>query len=102
MPDKAALPVRARTTAAFLVAAALALAAPGAARAETTAATVEAQHLTGVLPDGATWIADLPAQGRWNGTLLLFSHGFGPAVAQDAPSGAARDALLAEGYALAG
>ncbi|MET8805087.1 alpha/beta hydrolase [Streptomyces sp. NPDC004546] len=57
-------------------------------------------HLTGTLPDGATWIADVPA--HWNGTLLLFSHGFGPTVAKDAPSDAVRTELLAEGYAMAG
>ena len=30
-----------------------------------------------------TWIADVPA--NWNGTLLLYSHGFGPLTAADAP-----------------
>ncbi|MEV5750591.1 hypothetical protein AB0L00_22450 [Actinoallomurus sp. NPDC052308] len=66
-----------------------------------TAATAPApSHTTGTLADGATWIADVPAP--WNGTLLLFSHGYGPTVAQDAPSDEARSALLAEGYALAG
>ena len=34
--------------------------------------------------------------------LLLFSHGFGPLVAGDAPDSASADALLARGYALAG
>ncbi|MEV1026021.1 alpha/beta hydrolase [Streptomyces sp. NPDC050264] len=92
------MPVRVRATAA-LVAAVFCLAAPGTARADAAA---EAQHLTGTLADGATWIADTPAPGHWNGTLLLFSHGFGPTVAQNAPSDAARGALLAEGYALAG
>ncbi|MFF4587214.1 alpha/beta hydrolase [Streptomyces sp. NPDC001388] len=57
-------------------------------------------HLTGTLADGATWVADVPE--RWNGTLLLFSHGFGPTVARNAPTDAVRDALLAEGYAMAG
>ncbi|MFJ8826684.1 alpha/beta hydrolase [Streptomyces sp. NPDC102467] len=92
------MPARIRVTAALAAAAALCLAAPGTARADTAAA----QHLTGTLADGATWIADAPAPGQWNGTLLLFSHGFGPTVAQDAPSDAARAALLAEGYALTG
>ncbi|MBO1329944.1 alpha/beta fold hydrolase [Streptomyces sp. VRA16 Mangrove soil] len=64
------------------------------------AGTADPRSLTGTLPDGATWIADVPA--HWNGTLLLFSHGFGPTVAQDAPSDAVRTELLAEGYALAG
>ncbi|MGW5658381.1 alpha/beta hydrolase [Streptomyces humi] len=59
-----------------------------------------ADHYSGTLSDGATWIADKPAQ--WNGTLLLFSHGFGPTTAADAPSTAARQALLDAGYALVG
>lgn len=67
-----------------------------AAHADAAAAA----HLTGTLSDGAGWIADVPA--RWNGTLLLFSHGFGPTVAKDAPSDAVRTELLAEGYAMAG
>ncbi|WP_051218053.1 alpha/beta hydrolase family protein [Nocardioides insulae] len=31
-------------------------------------------QLTGELPDGATWQAEIPAD--WNGTAVLFSHGF--------------------------
>jgi hypothetical protein len=41
----------------------------------------------------------------WNGTLVLFSHGYAPGPAtppRDAPTPAAAAALLAEGYALAG
>ncbi|HET8978255.1 MAG TPA: hypothetical protein VFN87_08855 [Solirubrobacteraceae bacterium] len=63
-------------------------------------------HFTGTLPDGATWIADVPA--NWNGTLLLYSHGYGPLLAADAPnpptpqSPNVQQALLARGYALAG
>jgi hypothetical protein len=45
-------------------------------------------------------VADFPAS--WNGTLLLYSHGFGPLVAQDAPDPGTQAALLAAGYALAG
>lgn len=59
-----------------------------------------AGHLTGTLADGATWIADVPED--WNGTLLVFSHGFGALVASNAPSEAVRTALLAKGYAMAG
>lgn len=66
----------------------------------TGARAATADHYSGTLSDGATWIADEPA--RWNGTLLLFSHGFGPTTAADAPSAAARQALLDAGYALAG
>ncbi|GAB3973363.1 alpha/beta hydrolase [Actinoallomurus acanthiterrae] len=79
------------------VTAALAL---GAAALTGAASAATPSHLGGTLADGATWVADLPA--RWNGTLLLFSHGYGPTAAQDAPSDGARTALLAEGYALAG
>lgn len=60
--------------------------------------------------DHSNWIIEKPAAG-WNGTLLLYSHGFRPATsgnhsAQDAPTGVygpyAKSALLAQGYALAG
>ncbi|WP_405995150.1 alpha/beta hydrolase [Streptomyces sp. NBC_00986] len=66
----------------------------------TGAQAATAGHYSGTLADGATWIADTPEQ--WNGTLLLFSHGFGPTTAADAPSPAVSQALLAAGYALAG
>ncbi|NEC87563.1 DUF6351 family protein [Streptomyces sp. SID12501] len=59
-----------------------------------------AGHLTGTLADGATWIADVPDD--WNGTLVVFSHGFSPQIAQNAPTEAVRVELLAQGYALAG
>src|SRR5579871_3653129 len=59
-----------------------------------------AGHYTGTLPDGGTWIADVPA--NWNGTLLLYSHGYGPIVAADAPDPNTAAALLSMGYALAG
>ncbi|WP_225094640.1 alpha/beta hydrolase [Streptomyces sp. CoH27] len=81
---------------ATLASTALATSPAPAAEADAPAAS----HLTGTLSDGATWIADVPA--RWNGTLLLFSHGFGPTVAKDAPSDAVRTELLAEGYAMTG
>jgi len=77
-----------------LLAAAASVAAP-----EAVPAAADTQ-VTGTLPDGASWIADLPAQ--WNGTLLLYSHGFGPLTAADAPDPATATALLARGYALAG
>lgn len=59
-------------------------------------------HTESALPDGAKWAATVPA--NWNGTLLLWSHGYAatlPKVAEDAPR-QHRDALLAAGYALAG
>ncbi|MCU7729142.1 hypothetical protein ODJ79_35970 [Actinoplanes sp. KI2] len=66
------------------------------AHADTAVVT----HYTGTLADGATWVADVPAD--WRGTLLLYSHGFGTLTAADAPSDADRQALLDRGYALAG
>jgi hypothetical protein len=63
-------------------------------------ASAATDHSTGTLRDGATWIADVPS--GWNGTLLLYSHGYGPPTAADAPDGQTQADLLAEGYALAG
>ena len=80
------------TTAAAL---AVSMAVPAAVSAAPTST-----HFTGTLADGATWIADLPAQ--WNGTLLLYSHGFGTLSPADSPDPATAAALLARGYALAG
>ncbi|WP_410573100.1 alpha/beta hydrolase [Amycolatopsis sp. cmx-4-61] len=57
-------------------------------------------HYTGQLPDGASWVADVPAS--WNGTVILYSHGFGPLVARNAPDEPTAQALLAGGYALIG
>jgi pimeloyl-ACP methyl ester carboxylesterase len=60
-------------------------------------------HYTGSLPDGATWVADVPA--NWNGTLLLYSHGYNPLPdnpARNAPDPTTAAALLGRGYALAG
>src|SRR6516164_7201761 len=87
------------TVGAGLLAVAAALAVPAAAPAAVSAAP-PGGHVTGTLPDGAGWVADVPAQ--WNGTLLLYSHGFGFLTAEDAPDPATSAALLARGYALAG
>jgi hypothetical protein len=84
-----------RAAGALALAAACALMAAGSASAAATAT-----HYTGTLRDGATWIADVPA--NWNGTLLLYSHGYGPLTAADAQNPAAQQALLNDGYALAG
>ena len=57
----------------------------------------------GTTADGGQWIADFPSPiSNWNGTLLLYSHGFGPPLAADAPDPNTKAALLARGYALAG
>jgi hypothetical protein len=90
----------AATAAVTLVAAGTALAAPGQASAVTASAAAPGTQVTGTLANGTVWIAEYPA--NWNGTLLLYSHGFGPLTAADAPDPATAAALLAEGYALAG
>ena len=87
------------TMRAGLLATAAALAVSMAAPAAASAAP-SSTHFTGTLADGATWIADLPAQ--WNGTLLLYSHGFGTLSPADSPDPATAADLLARGYALAG
>jgi hypothetical protein len=51
--------------------------------AETPDAT--AHTITGTLPDGSTYLFEVPA--NWNGTLLLYSHGYNAG-----PSNPARDA----------
>lgn len=82
-----------------LLTAAAALAVTAAVPTPASAAP-SSGHFTGTLADGTIWIADVPAS--WNGTLLLYSHGFGPLAAADAPDPATQAALLARGYALAG
>ncbi len=72
--------------------------ASASAGAAPTAPTPGAYQ--GHLADGAQWIADVPA--NWNGVLLLYSHGYGPLVAADAPDPTTKQALLNMGYALAG
>ncbi|MEU4561787.1 hypothetical protein AB0F72_25675 [Actinoplanes sp. NPDC023936] len=69
------------------------------APAPATAAPPAGEH-RGTLASGATWLGHVPE--RWNGTVLLFAHGFGPLRAQDAPNDQVRDLLLGEGYALVG
>ncbi len=68
---------------------------PAAAQAE-----VVTRAYTGTLADGAGWVADVPTP--WNGTLILYSHGYGPLAAKDAPDPATKQILLGEGYALVG
>lgn len=59
---------------------------------------------TGTLPDGATFLMEIPSP--WNGTLLLYSHGYVPPGAKnsahDVGDPATRAFLLANGFALAG
>jgi len=88
------------------VAASTLLAAPVALPVALTAPAAAATGpitLDGTLPDGAKYRLEVPA--NWNGTLLLWSHGyrFGSSnPAETSPSPAMGAALLGQGYALAG
>lgn len=87
------------------IAAVVVVTAAGAA-ALTAPATAEVQEVTvhtGEI-DGARFRVEVPA--KWNGTLLLYSHGlYGPGFVPDelelVNQAAARPQLLAHGYALA-
>lgn len=77
------------------------IALPLALLSTPPAAAAEAVHATGSTANG-DWVLDAPAD--FNGTLLVWSHGytFTPVGASNAPTSAARDALLGQGYALIG
>ncbi|MDX3233551.1 alpha/beta hydrolase family protein [Streptomyces sp. ME19-01-6] len=93
---------RVRTACRTACAAALLLAATSLP-ASTVAVAADTSHIEGRLASGATYMMDVPAS--WNGTVLLFSHGYaaGPAnPAQDAPDDATKALLLEKGYALIG
>jgi hypothetical protein len=66
----------------------------------STARAASSAGYSGSTSDGGHWVADVPTP--WNGTLLLYSHGFGPLTAADAPDPNTKQALLNMGYALAG
>ncbi len=59
---------------------------------------------TGTLPDGATYVIEVPA--NWNGALFLYSHGFvtpgSPNPAKDVGDPVTRLFMLSSGFALAG
>ncbi|MEU6038521.1 hypothetical protein ABZ801_24230 [Actinomadura sp. NPDC047616] len=98
---KPASPTRRVTLlAAVLSAAAVATAAAPVAHADASGP----RRLTGTLPNGATWVADVPA--NYNGVLVLYSHGYNPPGSPnpptDQPGPEAGKALLDRGYALAG
>ena len=77
----------------------LGVAAAFVAMSAGSASAASTNH-TGTLPDGTTWTADIPSS--WNGTLILYSHGFGTLAASDAPDPGTKGELLSEGYGLAG
>ncbi|MFF3334868.1 alpha/beta hydrolase family protein [Streptomyces sp. NPDC002888] len=68
------------------------------------ASAADTTHVDGQLPSGAAYMMDVPAD--WNGTVLLFSHGYRPGgapnPAQNAPNDATKALLLDKGYALVG
>ena len=83
------------------LASAFALACAGAVGAQAASASAATTtSYSGTLADSAQWIGQVPA--NWNGTVMLYSHGFGPLVAADAPSPGSAAQLLAQGYALVG
>ncbi|QIG38868.1 prolyl oligopeptidase family serine peptidase [Microbacterium sp. 4R-513] len=60
---------------------------------------------SGSLPNGTTWLASVPSD--WNGTVMLYSHGYRPSFvpgnpASVAPNDATKALLLERGYALVG
>jgi pimeloyl-ACP methyl ester carboxylesterase len=71
---------------------------------DSTPAQVGVTTLPGTLPDGATYLIEVPA--NWNGTLFLYSHGYvtpGSAnPAEDVGDPFTRFFMLSSGYALAG
>ncbi|GAA3120371.1 alpha/beta hydrolase family protein [Streptomyces rectiviolaceus] len=74
------------------------------AAAPASATPSTARHLEGTLPSGAAYVIDTPDD--WNGTVLLFSHGYrpegAPNPAVNAPDEPTKKLLLKEGYALVG
>ncbi|MGO9124612.1 MAG: prolyl oligopeptidase family serine peptidase [Terriglobales bacterium] len=71
----------------------------GTAQASPNVATYKGQF-----PDGATYLIEVPE--NWNGTLVLYSHGYVPAgsgnPAEDVGDPFTGSYLLSNGYALAG
>lgn len=69
--------------------------------APATVAAADAIHASGTTANGQ-WVLDVPPD--FNGTLLVWSHGytFTPATGSNAPTAAVRDALLDDGFGLVG
>lgn len=82
---------------------ALVVAVVGVATVPITAAAATTTF-TGTFPDGATYKIEVPDP--WNGTLLLYSHGYvtpgSDNPARDVGDGATGGFLLSKGFALAG
>jgi len=93
------------TLTAGLVIGGLTAGSAAASAAATCGGTGKATTVPGTLSDGATYLLECPG-GPWNGTLLLYSHGYvapnSPNPATDVGDPATRAYLLANGFALAG
>lgn len=67
-------------------------------------AAAQGQMIKGTLPDGATYLIEVPSP--WNGTLFLYSHGYvppgSPNPAMDVGDPGTRAFMLGNGFALAG
>lgn len=75
----------------------------GVVFAAPTAVKAGSRTVNGVLEDGSSYSFEVPAD--WNGSLLLYAHGYTPGPANPARtsnSDETRAALLDKGYALAG
>jgi len=105
-PGSAAGPAGAPSAAASPVIASVPPGADGVPGPSRTPAPRSTRHappgtqVSGTLRDGSSWIAEYPA--GWNGTLILYSHGYGALSPADAPDAPTQAALLDRGYALAG
>jgi len=77
----------------------------GSASAAPTAACTGSKTVNGTLKDGAKYLIQCPS-GAWNGTLLLYSHGYvvpgSPNPPTDVGDPLTGAFLLAHGFALAG
>jgi pimeloyl-ACP methyl ester carboxylesterase len=99
------LRMKVRLVGATLAAIAVAGSAAPASAAPPTCTNPAVTCVTGTAGDGSTFKAEMPR--AWNGTLLLYSHGYVPFFlpnppAEDAGDRVVADHLLDEGYALAG
>jgi pimeloyl-ACP methyl ester carboxylesterase len=95
---------KSRRTTILALSAAVALAVPVSAGLAPDAMAAGPATLTGSLPDGATYLIQVPD--TWDGTLVLYSHGIvipgGPNPARDGGDPLTGQYLLGHGYALAG
>ncbi len=91
--------------AAAVLAAGLCPAAASLAATQTCGGTGSVKTITGKFADGATYLMQCPA-GKWNGTLLLYSHGYtvpgASNPAEDVSDPITSEWMLGHGFAMAG